>query len=107
MEKLTIEQLKELLEFHYEYDDLVTIRNHIECVIENIDNGNYDAVSDEKIYEQEMDNMKFCGCGCILAKNEYKCSNSSYFSSNGAGLVVTVKNLGCENRKVKHLFDKE
>lgn len=36
-----------------------------------------------------------------------KCSNSSYFSSNGAGLVVTVKNLGCENRKVKHLFDKE
>ena len=36
-----------------------------------------------------------------------KCSNSSYFSSNGAGLVVTVKNLGCEHRKVKHLFDKE
>ena len=36
-----------------------------------------------------------------------KCSNSSYFSNNGAGLVVTVKNLGCENRKVKHLFDKE
>ena len=75
MKKLTIEQLKELLEFHYEYDDLVTIRNHIECVIENIDNGNYDAVSDEKIYEQEMDNMKFCGCGCIFAKNEYKCDD--------------------------------
>ena len=36
-----------------------------------------------------------------------KCSNSSYFSSNGAGLVVTVKNLGCENLKVKHLFDKD
>ena len=42
MKKLTIEQLKELLEFHYEYDDLVTVRNHIECVIENIDNGRYD-----------------------------------------------------------------
>ena len=26
-------------------------------------------------YEQEMDNMKFCGCGCILAKNEYKCDD--------------------------------
>ena len=36
-----------------------------------------------------------------------KCSNSSYFSSNGAGIVVTVKNLGFENRKVKHLFDKD
>ena len=36
-----------------------------------------------------------------------KCSNSSYFSSDSAGLVVTVKNLGCENRKVKHLFDKD
>ena len=36
-----------------------------------------------------------------------KCSNSSYFSSNGAGLVVTVKNLGGENLKVKHLFDKD
>ena len=42
MKKLTVEQLKELLEFHYEYDDLVTVRNHIECVIENIDNGRYD-----------------------------------------------------------------
>ena len=41
MKKPTIEQLKELLEFHYEYDDLVTIRNHIEYVIENIDNGKY------------------------------------------------------------------
>ena len=75
MEKLTIEQLKELLEYHYEYDDLVTIRNHIEYVIENMDNGNYDNVSHEPIYEQEMDNMKFCGCGCILAKNEYKCDD--------------------------------
>ena len=73
--KPTIEQLKELLEFHYEYDDLVTVRNHIECVIENIDNGNYDAVSDEKIYEQEMDNMEFCGCGCIINSNEYKCDD--------------------------------
>ena len=44
MEKLTIEQLKELLEYHYEYDDLVTLRNHIEYVIENIDNGEYDNV---------------------------------------------------------------
>ena len=44
MKKLTIEQLKELLEFHYEYDDLVTIRNHIECVIENIDNGCYTKI---------------------------------------------------------------
>ena len=45
----TIEQLKELLEFHYEYDDLVTVRNHIEYVIENIDNGKYDNVSHESI----------------------------------------------------------
>ena len=75
MSKLSVERLKELLEFYYEYDDLVTIRNHIEYVIENIDNGNYDAVSHEKIYEQEMDNMKFCGCGCILANNEYKCDD--------------------------------
>ena len=58
MKKLTIEQLEELLEFHYEYDDSVTLRNHIEA-----------------IYEQEMGNMKFCGCGCIIAKNEYKCDD--------------------------------
>ena len=51
MDKPSIELLKELLEYHYEYDDLVTIRNHIEYVIENIDNGNYDAISHEKIYE--------------------------------------------------------
>ena len=75
MDKLSIELLKELLEFYYEYDELVMIKNHIECVIENIDNGKYDNVSQEPIYEQEMDNMKFCGCGCILAKNEYKCDD--------------------------------
>ena len=76
MKKPTIEQLKELLEFHYEYDDLVTIKNHIERVIENIDNGNYDNISCEEIlYEQEMDNLKFCGCGCIIANNEYKCDD--------------------------------
>lgn len=75
MEKLTIEQLKELLEYYYEYDELVTLRNHIECVIENIDNGMYDVISNEKIYGQKMDNMKFCGCGCIIANNEYKCDD--------------------------------
>ena len=63
MKKLTIEQLKELLEFHYEYDDLVTVRNHIECVIENIDNGRYDNISNWLKYEQEMDN------------NEYQCDD--------------------------------
>ena len=26
-------------------------------------------------YKQEMDNMKFCDCGCILANNEYKCDD--------------------------------
>ena len=51
MEKLSIELLKELFEFHYEYDDLITIKNHIEYVIENIDNGKYDNVSHESIYE--------------------------------------------------------
>ena len=75
MNKLSVKRLKELLEFYYEYDDLVTIRNHIEYVINNIDNGKYDNISNEKIYEQEMDNMKFCGCGCIIAKNEYKCDD--------------------------------
>ena len=52
MKKPTIEQLKELLEFYYEYDDLVTIRNHIEYVIENIDNGNYDNISNWLKYKQ-------------------------------------------------------
>ena len=75
MDKLSIELLKELLEFYYEYDELVMIKNHIEYVINNINDKNYDAVSDEKIYEQEMDNMKFCGCGCIIANNEYKCDD--------------------------------
>ena len=75
MNKLSVERLKELLEFYYEYDELVMLKNHIEYVINNINDKNYDAVSDEKIYEQEMDNMKFCGCGCILAKNEYKCDD--------------------------------
>ena len=73
MEKLTIEQLKELLEYHYEYDELVTLRNHIECVIENIDNGMYDNISNWLKYEQEMDNIKFCNCGCIINNNEYQC----------------------------------
>ena len=72
MKKPSVGQLKELFEFYYEYDDLVTIKNHIEYVINNIDSENYDIVSHDKIHEQEMDNMKFCGCGCILAKNEYK-----------------------------------
>ena len=75
MKKLTIEQLKELLEFHYEYDDLVTVRNHIECVIENIDNGNYDDISNWLKYEQEMDNIKFCNCGRIINNNEYQCDD--------------------------------
>ena len=75
MKKLTIEQLKELLEFHYEYDDLVTVRNHIECVIENIDNGKYDNISNWLKYEQEMDNIKFCNCGCIINNNEYQCDD--------------------------------
>ncbi len=53
MKKLTIEQLKELLEFHYGYDDLVTVRNHIKCVIENIDNGRYDNISNWLKYEED------------------------------------------------------
>ena len=75
MKKLTIEQLKELLEYHYEYDELVTLRNHIECVIENIDNGRYDNISNWLKYEQEMDNIKFCNCGCIINNNEYQCDD--------------------------------
>ena len=75
MNKLSVERLKELLEFYYEYDELVMLKNHIEYVINNINDKNYDAVSDEKIYEQEMDNMKFGGCGCIIANNEYKCDD--------------------------------
>ena len=75
MNKLSVERLKELLEFYYEYDELVMLKNHIEYVINNINDKNYDAVSDEKIYEQEMGDMKFCGCGCILANNEYKCDD--------------------------------
>ncbi len=73
MKKLSVEQLKELFEFYYEYDDLVTIKNHIEYVITNINNENYDNISCEMSYEQEMDNMKFCGC--IVANNEYECND--------------------------------
>ena len=75
MKKLSVEQLKELFEFYYEYDDLVTIKNHIEYVINNINNENYDNISHEMLYEQEMDNMKFCDCGCIINSNEYKCDD--------------------------------
>ena len=75
MYKPTIRQLKELIEFYYEYDDLVTIRNHIDYVIENIDNGNYDNISNWLKYKQEMDNIKFCNCGCIINSNEYKCDD--------------------------------
>lgn len=71
----SVEQLKELLEFHYEYDDLVTIRNHIEYVIENIDNGKYDNISNWLKYKQAMDNMKFCDCGCIINSSEYQCDD--------------------------------
>lgn len=31
--------------------------------------------SQEKIYEQEMDKIKFCGCGCILAEGSTRCSD--------------------------------
>ena len=48
MNKLSVERLKELLEFYYEYDELVMLKNHIEHVINNINDKNYDAVSDEK-----------------------------------------------------------
>ena len=75
MYKPTIRQLKELIEFYYEYDDLVTIRNHIDYVIENIDNGNYDNISNWLKYKQEMDNIKFCNCGCIINSNEYQCDD--------------------------------
>ena len=75
MYKPTIRQLKELIEFYYDYDDLVTIRNHIEYVIENIDNRKYDNISNVVKYEQEMDNIKFCNCGCIINSNEYKCDD--------------------------------
>ena len=71
----TIRQLKEIIEFYYDYDELVTIKNYTEYVIDNINNRKYDAVSNEKIYEQEMDNMKFCGCGCIINSNEYQCDD--------------------------------
>ena len=29
----------------------------------------------EKIYEQEMDKIKFCGCGCILPDGSDQCSD--------------------------------
>ena len=29
----------------------------------------------EKIYEQEMDKIKFCGCGCILPDDSDQCSD--------------------------------
>lgn len=29
----------------------------------------------EWMYKQEMDNMKFCGCGCIITSDEYKCDD--------------------------------
>ena len=41
MNKLSVERLKELLEFYYEYDELVMIKNHIEYVINNINDKNY------------------------------------------------------------------
>lgn len=29
----------------------------------------------EKIYQQEMDKIKFCGCGCILPDGLTQCSD--------------------------------
>ena len=29
----------------------------------------------EKIYQQEMDKINFCGCGCILAEGSTRCSD--------------------------------
>ena len=75
MDLPSVELLKELLEFFYEYDELVTLRNHIEYVIENIDNGKYDNISNWLKYKQEMDNMKFCSCGCIINSSEYQCDD--------------------------------
>ena len=142
MNKLSVERLKELLEFYYEYDELVMIKNHIEHVIINNNEYQCDDCKDvnneslvlnlndaqnkyfkrfkrvpDKLFltiehwniladgmlESECHKTSFSNIAIEITK----CSNSSYFSSNGAGLVVTVKNLGCENRKVKHLFDKE
>ena len=75
MYKPTIRQLKELIEFYYDYDELVTIKNHTEYVIDNIDNGNYDNISNWLKYKQEMDNVKFCDCGCIINNDEYECDD--------------------------------
>ena len=29
----------------------------------------------EKLYQQEMDKIKFCGCGCILSEGSTRCSD--------------------------------
>ena len=29
----------------------------------------------EKLYQQEMDKINFCGCGCILAEGSTRCSD--------------------------------
>ena len=75
MYRPTIRQLKELIEFYYDYDELVTIKNHTEYVIDNINNRKYDNISNVVKYEQEMDNIKFCSCGCIINSNEYQCDD--------------------------------
>ena len=75
MYKPTIRQLKELIEFYYDYDELITIKNHTEYVIDNINNRKYDNISNVVKYEQEMDNIKFCSCGCIVNSNEYQCDD--------------------------------
>ena len=75
MYRPTIRQLKELIEFYYDYDELVTIKNHTEYVIDNINNRKYDNISNVIKYEQEMGNIKFCSCGCTIPNNEYQCDD--------------------------------
>ena len=60
------------------YNSHINFLNNLErvndyCKQNNITIEQY--LQGEWKYKQEMDNMKFCSCECILAKNEYKCDD--------------------------------
>ena len=60
----------------WNYNSHVNFLNNLERVNEYCKQNNITIeqyLQGEWKYKQEMENMKFCGCGCIIAKNEYKC----------------------------------
>ena len=55
-----------------DYTDFI---KEIQICIDTVKQHEAESEVQEKIYQQEMDKIKFCGCGCILSNGSTQCSD--------------------------------